>query len=74
MNAFCQHHQNSIAFQYRCFDRILFNGLIPPFQQPERVIGFFNTYRHGQRVTRHLLRDSQPAAKAGWRRPRLPHD
>ena len=57
MNAFCQHHQNSIAFQYRCFDRILFNGLIQPFQQPERVIGFFNTYRHGQRVTRHLLRD-----------------
>lgn len=42
---------------YRCFDRILFNGLIQPFQQPEQVIGFFNTYRHGQRVTRHLLTD-----------------
>jgi hypothetical protein len=31
------------------------NGLIQPFQQPERVIGFFNTYRHGQRVTRSVL-------------------
>jgi hypothetical protein len=57
MNAFYQHHQDNIAFHYRCFDRILFNGLIQPFQQPERVIGFFNTYRHGQRVTRHLLTD-----------------
>jgi hypothetical protein len=57
MNAFYEHHKDSIAFQYRCFDRILLNGLIQPFQQPERVIGFFNTYRHGQRVTRRLLTD-----------------
>jgi hypothetical protein len=55
MNAFFQHHQDSIALQYRCFDRILLNGLIQPFQQPERVIGFFNTYRQGQRVTRSVL-------------------
>jgi hypothetical protein len=41
MNTFCEHHQNSIKFGYRCFDRILLNGLIQPFQQPERVIGFF---------------------------------
>jgi hypothetical protein len=45
MNTFCEHHQNSIKFGYRCFDRILLNGLIQPFQQPERVIGFFNAYR-----------------------------
>jgi hypothetical protein len=25
------------------------NGLIQPFQQPERVIGFFNAYREGLR-------------------------
>jgi len=31
---------------HRCFDRILLNGLIQPFQQPERVVGFFSTYRH----------------------------
>lgn len=55
MNAFFEHHKDSIRFSYRCFDRLLLNGLIQPFQQPERVIGFFNAYRHGQRVTRPLL-------------------
>jgi hypothetical protein len=39
MNTFCEHHKNSINFAYRCFDRILLNGLIQPFQQPERLIG-----------------------------------
>lgn len=55
MNAFVQHHNNSIEFAYRCFDRLLLNGLIQPFQQPERVLGFFNTYREGKRVTRKTL-------------------
>jgi hypothetical protein len=31
--------------------------LIQPFQQPERVIGFFNTYRHVYPVSRDVLRD-----------------
>jgi len=53
MNAFYEHHKSSIKFGYRCFDRILLNGLIQPFQQPERGTGFFNTYREGKRVTRH---------------------
>jgi hypothetical protein len=57
MNAFYEHHQDNIRFGYRCFDRILLNGLIQPFQQPERVIGFFNTYRDHQRVSRTTLRD-----------------
>ncbi len=55
MNAFVEHHKNSIQFGYRCFDRLLLNGLIQPFQQPERVLGFFNTYREGKRVTRSTL-------------------
>src|SRR5207302_5212535 len=55
MNAFVDHHNNSIQFGYRCFDRLLLNGLIQPFQQPERVLGFFNTYRDGKRVTRRAL-------------------
>ena len=55
MNAFYEHHKSSIEFAYRCFDRILLNGLIQPFQQPERVIGFFNTYRDGKRVIRRTL-------------------
>jgi hypothetical protein len=57
MNAFVEHHKNSIQFGYRCFDRLLLNGLIQPFQQPERVLGFFNTYRNGKRVTRKTLTD-----------------
>lgn len=55
MNAFYEHHKDSIEFGYRCFDRLLLNGLIQPLQQPERVLGFFNAYRNGQRVTRHTL-------------------
>ena len=35
MNAFFEHHENSIRLHYRCFDRLLLNGLIQPFQQPE---------------------------------------
>ena len=29
MNAFYEHHKNSIRFGYRCFDRLLLNGIIP---------------------------------------------
>ena len=49
--------RDSIRWHYRCFDRILLNGLIQPFQQPERVVGFFNTYRQLYPVSRHTLRD-----------------
>jgi hypothetical protein len=45
MNSFYDHHKDSIGCDYRCFDRILLNGLVQPFQQPERVVGFFDVYR-----------------------------
>jgi hypothetical protein len=32
MNSFFEHHKDSIRWHYRCFDRILLNGLIQPFQ------------------------------------------
>jgi hypothetical protein len=57
MNTFYEHHHDSIRFAYRCFDRILINGLIQPFQQPERVVGFFNTYRQQYPVSRPVRRD-----------------
>jgi hypothetical protein len=57
MNAFHEHHEDNIRFGYRCFDRVLLNGLIQPFQQPERVIGFFNTYRKQYPVSRDVLRE-----------------
>src|SRR5438128_4643789 len=56
MNAFYEHHRDSIRFGYRCFDRILLNGLLQTFQQPERVVGFFATYRHLYPVSRDVLR------------------
>jgi len=57
MNAFYEHHQDSIRFGYRCFDRILLNALIQPFQQPERVVGFFSAYRNQYPVSRDMLRE-----------------
>lgn len=57
MNTFYEHHHDSIRFAYRCFDRILINGLIQPFQQPERVVGFFNTYREQYPVSKAVLTD-----------------
>lgn len=65
MNAFYEHHKNSIGLHYRCFDRLLLNGLIQPFQQPKRVIGFFNTYRAGKRVTRNELVTSPSNTRMG---------
>lgn len=57
MNALREHHEHSIKASYRCFDRILLNGLIQPFQQPERVIGFFSSYRQQFPVSRKVLTD-----------------
>jgi hypothetical protein len=57
MNTFYEHHQDSIRFAYRCFDRILLNGLIQPFQQPKQVVRFFTRYRDRYPVSRAVLRD-----------------
>jgi len=40
MNAFFKHHQDSIKFSYRCFDRILLNGCIQSFLDGARAQGF----------------------------------
>ena len=63
MNAFYERHKSSIKLGYRCFDRLLLNGLIQPFQQPERVLGFFNSYRDGKRVTRRTLTEIAEALR-----------
>jgi hypothetical protein len=59
----------------------LINGLIQPFQQPERVVGFFNTYRQQYPVSKGVLTDiatqyqrwviaqAKPWARRSWRRP-----
>ena len=77
MNAFYEHHKDSIRFGYRCFDRILLNGLIQPFQQPERAVGFFNTYRHLYPVSRDILRSAaeqfQPLGEGTGGKMERPH-
>jgi hypothetical protein len=35
MNSFYEHHKDNIRWHYRCFDRVLLNGLVQPFQQPD---------------------------------------
>ena len=65
MNAFYEHHQHSIAFDYRCFDRILLNASIQPFQQPARVMGFFWAYRHQYPVSRQLLGEISTSTTTG---------
>jgi hypothetical protein len=52
MNAFYEHHRDTIRFGYQCFDRMLVNGLIQPFQQPEGVVGFFRA--SSRRTHSHL--------------------
>ena len=45
MNAFYEHHQNSIAMHYECFDRMVLDARISGFMQPERALGFFSQNR-----------------------------
>ncbi len=40
MNAFIEHHQQAIRFDYSCFDRILLNAIIQVLQNPACVVGF----------------------------------
>jgi hypothetical protein len=67
MNSVYEHHEGSIHWHYRCFDRILLNGLIQPFQQPERVVGFFNTYRQPYPVAVHAARHRRSVSALGER-------
>jgi hypothetical protein len=43
MNAFREHHQHNIRMHYRCFDRILLNGIIQPLHQEERAPEHFGS-------------------------------
>ena len=51
MNAFIEHHQPAIRFDYSCFDRILLNGVIQVLQNPACVVGFLKQKRQAARVT-----------------------
>lgn len=51
MNAFVEHHQESIRFAYSCFDRILLNAVIQVLQSPARVVGFLKNRRQVESLT-----------------------
>src|SRR3979409_485157 len=55
MNSFYEPHRDTRHCLYCGFAASFLNGLIQPFQQPERVVGFFNTYRQLYPVTRYTL-------------------
>ena len=64
MNAFYEHHQDSIRFGYRCFDRLLLNGLIQPFQQPsDRILQHLSPAVSGE--PRRFARNCQPVPELG---------
>jgi hypothetical protein len=45
MNAFYEHHQDSIGMHYACFDRMVLDARIPAFLRAERALGFFSQDR-----------------------------
>lgn len=57
MNTFCEHHKDSIRFQYACFDRILLNGVIEMLLPPERAQRFFSHHQ-----ARYLTEKFYPVA------------
>jgi hypothetical protein len=56
MNAFFEHHRESIRFQYSCFDRILFNAIIQPLQKPPVIVGWLDQFRKVPSITRKYFR------------------
>jgi hypothetical protein len=58
MNAFVEHHRELIDFPYSCFDRILCNAGIQPFQwSSAHVVNFLKRCRKIQTVTPAVLRN-----------------
>src|ERR1700730_8219027 len=57
MNAFSEHHKDSIKFSYGCFDRLLLNGCIQSFLDGARAQGFFWVCRKTYTVNRKVLCD-----------------
>ena len=56
MNPFVEHHQQSIRFQYSCFDRMLLNAIVQPMQDPPRIVGFLDKCRHVPSITKAYFR------------------
>jgi hypothetical protein len=50
METFAKFFARFLVFQYRCFDRIVFQGYMPLLSRPEHIVHFFpdlHLYQHG---------------------------
>src|SRR5207302_1712109 len=50
-------HQQSIRFQYLCFDRMLLNAVVQTMQQPPMIVGFLDKYRQVPSITKADFRE-----------------
>jgi hypothetical protein len=56
VNPFVEHHQQSIHFQYSCFDRMLLNAVVQPMQRPALIVGYLDKCKHVPSITRAYFR------------------
>jgi hypothetical protein len=56
VNPFIEHHQQSIRFQYSCFDRMLLNAVVQPMQRPALIVGYLDKCKHVPSITRSYFR------------------
>ncbi len=56
MNPFIEHHQQSIRFQYSCFDRMLLNAVVQPMQRPALIVGYLDKCKRVPSITRAYFR------------------
>lgn len=56
MNPFVEHHQQSIRFQYSCFDRMLLNAIVQPMQQPAWIVGYLDKCKQVPSISKAYFR------------------
>jgi len=56
VNPFVEHHQQSIRFQYSCFDRMLLNAIVQPMQQPAWIVGYLDKCKQVPSITKAYFR------------------
>jgi len=56
VNPFVEHHQQSIRFQYSCFDRMLLNAVVQPMQRPALIVGYLDKCKHVPSITKTYFR------------------
>lgn len=61
MNPFVEHHQQSIRFQYSCFDPMLLNAVVQPMQRPALIVGYLDKCKHVPSITRAYFRQVSEA-------------